>query len=403
MRVFNACVKILWNHKNAFFTHIIIFVGLLLGMIFINKEDIAYSFETEMPKYAFVVEDTGGPLTEGLAEILEQKGRKQEIGSSREDLMDAGFFGAVEGIFVIQKGYEEAFWNGEEEKLGFWQRPSSASGYYLESVAEQYLFLVRLNREMNEGLSEEEIVQRAVSAMKIETKVTMKQYEDSAVVSEKIHLAMRFMPYIFLMAEISCVTIIFLNFRRPEIRMRNLCSPMHPFSVAAQKILFTCAVAAVLWIVINGITVLVCLQEWRIIGGKIQGLLMFNSFLCMVQVIPIALLCGCMIRSMSSQPFISNSISLGMCFLSGVFVPLELLSEDFLRVGKFFPIYWYEENLKEIAALTGVSGKYMNSIWENFGVQAGFAVMLFLVYLLVSKYMDRDSQSYGVSQTEIEL
>ena len=37
-----------------------------------------------------------------------------------------------------------------------------------------------------------------------------------------------------------------------------------------------------------------------------------------------------------------NTISLGMCFLCEVFVPMELIGDNVKIVAQFLPAYWYE-------------------------------------------------------------
>ena len=403
MRVFSACMKMLRQHLDAFFINILIFALLLFCMVLMGDNSMYGSFDSEKPNYTLINRDEDGPLAEGLAEILAEYGTFVEMEDSKEAMMDAGFYGAVDGIFIIPEGFQEAFWNGEDVSLQYWQYPSSGSGYYLESLAEQYLYMAGMNRKLDEKITIEEAAAAAAVSAKKETAVSMRQYAEGTSVSEKIRLYERFMPYVLLYAGISCVGIVFLNFKRPEIRMRNLCSPTRSASVAVQKLLFTCVISVVIWIVMNVMGMLACIKEWRGLDLRIGGLFAVNSFAVLLVVISLSLLCSCAVRSASAQPFVANMVSLGMSFLSGVFVPLELLSDGILKVAKLLPLFWYEQNVVEIASLTGFGAKELAPVWKNMGMQLGFAAALFVIYLLVNKYMEQAAQSYGSVKTEIEM
>lgn len=403
MRVFDACIKMMKQHKGVFLTNILVLGLLLFFMVVMGDNSMYGHFNAKKPDYTLVNRDGDGPLAEGLAQVLERYGNYVEIADEKDALMDAGFYGEVDGIFIIPEGFQEAFWNGEDVSLEYWQYPSAGEGYYLESLVQQYFYMVKLNHTLDDTVTQEEVASAAAKSAAKEAEVTVRQYRDGSSVSEKIRLYERFIPYLLLFAEISCVSIIFLNFKRPEIRMRNLCSPKPPTSMALQKLLFTGIVAVIVWVVMNVLGSLACASEWKGLGWQINALFLANSFAVMLVSVSVALLCSCVVRSSSTQPFVANLVSLSMGFLGGAFVPLELLSDGILQVAKFIPIYWYEKNVYEIAGLTGFSAENLRGVWQNIAMQIGFAAALFVIYLLVNKYMEQAAESYGASKTEIEM
>lgn len=402
MRVFSACLKMMKYYKTTFVVYFMVFVALLLSMTLLGDTNTYGDFRENKPDYALIIRDEGGALEDGLKAVLDEYGTYVELEDSREVMMDAGFYEAVDGIFIVPEDFEGSFWKGEEQKLGLWQRPGTASGYYLQSVAEQYLSMMRLYRDGGSSMSREEISSAAVSSMEKETEVTMRRYLSSAAVSEKIKLFQQFLPYVLLLLCLSGVNIIFLNFKRPEIRMRNLCSPVRPFHMALQKLLYVCVVGAGCWILMNAVGGLVCFNEWDGIDWRLPALMILNSFFLLLVVISVSLLCSSFIQSTNAQSFVTNICSLAMSFLSGVFVPLEVLSPGMLYVARFIPIYWYEENLNKICGLTGFGAENLKPIWQGMALQAGFAAALFCVYLLVNKYKEQAAESYGAVRTEIE-
>ena len=72
---------------------------------------------------------------------------------------------------------------------------------------------------------------------------------------------------------------------------------------------------------------------------------------------------------------ISNLVVLGMCFLAGVFVPLEYLSDTLVKAAHFLPVYWYVEAVRRIDAMAEDSMSAVN-VLPDFGMQILFAVTL---------------------------
>ena len=402
MRVFSACLKMMKYYKTTFVIYFLVFVGLLLSMTLLGDTNMYGDFRENKPNYTLIARDEGGVLENGLREILDEYGTYVELEDSKEAMMDAGFYEAVDGIFIVPQGFEDDFWSGKEQKLGLWQRPGTASGYYLQSVAEQYLTMMRLYRDCGSGTDREEISSEAVASMKKETEVTMRRYLNGGMVSEKIKLFQRFLPYVLLLLCLSGVNIVFLNLKRPEIRMRNLCSPIRPFHMAFQKLLYVCVIGTGSWALMNVVGSLVCFKEWAGMDWRFPALMILNSIFLLLVVISISLLCSSFIQSSNAQNFVTNLCSLGLCFLSGVFVPLEVLSSGILHIAKFIPVYWYEDNLNKICGLTGFTTENLNPIWQGMALQAGFAAAIFCVYLLVNKYKEQAAEAYGAVRTEIE-
>ena len=111
MKVFSACLKIMKYHKSTFLTYLIIFTTMLLFVTKMIGETGTYTtFIKEKPEYAIINRDKDNTLTEGIMAVLEMQGTPVELEDSKEAMMDAGFYEAAEGIFIIPEGFTESFW-----------------------------------------------------------------------------------------------------------------------------------------------------------------------------------------------------------------------------------------------------------------------------------------------------
>lgn len=146
-----------------------------------------------------------------------------------------------------------------------------------------------------------------------------------------------------------------------------------------------------------------------IYGSRITGtdprillLLMGNTFVFTLVSLSLSMLASTFIRSANAQNAVANFLSLGLCFLGGVFVPLEMLGDTMLRVARFIPTYWYVTALDHIAGLTMFRWEDMQPIWQAYLLQLGFAVAITCVALAVGKLRSQPENSLAFTKTEIE-
>lgn len=395
-------MKMMKRHKSVFVTQFCILIGVLAAMTVLGGGDSYGNFKAEKVNYALINRDSDGPVIWGLEETLRNRGNEKKLADDKETLMDAGFYQAVDGIVIVPEGFEEAFESGREKALELWMG-KEGMGYYIQSVTEQYLSLVRMYRDSEASMTAEEMAEAAAASMKHEAEVSLRNYGDGETASERFLFFQRFLPYFLFQLCLACVNLVFLNFKKPEIRMRNLCSPNRPSYVAVQKLLYALTVGVAAWICVNGAGIIISRKEWGDFSWQGKALLWGNSFLVMLVAICVSLLCSCFVESVTTQNFVTNFVSLAICFLSGVFVPLELMSDSLKNAAQVLPVYWYEANVEKICRWNAEGAKIDGDIWLGLGIQGGFALALFCVYLVVNKYKEREAEAFGGIRTELEL
>jgi ABC-2 type transport system permease protein len=92
-----------------------------------------------------------------------------------------------------------------------------------------------------------------------------------------------------------------------------------------------------------------------------------------------------MVKSESSIPAVSNVLTLGLAFISGVFVPAELLGSLVLKVASFTPTYWYVAANNRIAALASFNYASLQPVFSAMLIQAGFALAFIAIALVLGK------------------
>ena len=158
--------------------------------------------------------------------------------------------------------------------------------------------------------------------------------------------------------------IFFLLFRKKI--SRNVCR-LHPFPFAGRT-LKDC---------------LPCLRS-EASGGLTYYLL--NTFVMMMVSLSLSYLLGLFVKSSNMLNGLSNIVSLGMCFLSGVFVPMSVMDKKVLKIAQFLPVYWYEDINETLARYHSVSGNIATDIWKSLGIEVMFALAFVAIILALSKY-----------------
>ena len=102
-------------------------------------------------------------------------------------------------------------------------------------------------------------------------------------------------------------------------------------------------------------------------------------------VLALAYLVGMLTNNTNALNGIVNTVSLGMCFLCGVFVPLDVLNKGVITVAQFLPVYWYEKANDTLAEFGNITGGVRTEVLQAVGIQLVFAAAILCIAMAVSK------------------
>ena len=401
MRVFSICLLIIKRRGLAFAIYICIFLALSVIMPLLSADEYSYDFSEIRPNFTIINRDEDTPLSDGLAAYLGERGNPVEFDDNKDALQDAAFFRASDYIAILPHGFNDAFWSGSPVAIETVSTPNSARGLYMDMLVNQYLNQVRMAGAISMA-SEDEIIRDVLGDLSLEAAVEVKRFGAGAPVDFVFHLYARFLCYTILVLIILCTGVLTTSFRRPDLRMRNLCSPMKPQSMSAQQILCGILFSFTAWLLLTAVGF--ALHPSQLIGvdTRIIGLILINSIAFTIVALSIASVISPFLTSPNSQNAASNFLALGLCFLGGVFVPLELFGDGMLIVSRFTPTYWYITALDRIAGLTSFDSDAIMSVWQAILTQLIFAAALFCVALVVGKQFAQSERFFKSVKTELE-
>ncbi|MCL1917111.1 MAG: ABC transporter permease [Peptococcaceae bacterium] len=401
MTVFKACFMIVKRHYAALALYFSIFMVLAVAMTALSADNFSTDFSATRPAFTLITRDGHTPLLAGLASYLREHGNEVVLDDRTEALQDASFYHATDYIAIVPQGFHDAFFDGEPLKIETVLTTESAKGYYADRLVTQYLNLARLYQAAGD-IDEETIISSVLKDLSIEAPVEKKHFGAGAPVNEGFQLYAQIVCYIIIVLIILCISNITSAFRRPDLRMRNLCAPTKPRSFSGQQILCGAVVSIAAWLLLMTIGFALYGSQLSGTDGRIIGLILLNTFIVTVVALSLASLASLFIRSPNSQSAAANLLALGLCFLGGVFVPLHMMGESILTVSKFTPTYWYSTALEHICTLTSFGGDVLAPVWQAMLMQLAFALAIFCVALVISKYQNQSERFFSSIQTELE-
>jgi len=400
MKVFNACIKIIRRNWPSFALYIIIFSALLVLFSTLSGQKKQLSFEAEKPKISIIQRDTDSALTDGLFRVLREKATEISLLDERDVLLDAVFFGEVDYILIIPEGFSESFLNGKDSTLEKLLPLGATDVFLLDSYIDQYMKTYRLYQEAFPSMEAKTISDKAFAQVTISAEVELKSFSNSGPFPTGLHVSFSTLLYPILAVCILLISNIFMSFEKPELRMRNLASPISLKSQNLQKVFASLLLCLSLLVILLILIFCVNADAIRTLDIRITGLLILNSFLILLVAVSISFLAGFFIKSSNVQSAVGNIVSLGMSFICGAFVPLELLEENVKNIARFLPGYWYIITIDNLRDLTHITAENLRPIWTAMLIQFGFAIAITAIALALSKAMQQSESAYGRTMTQ---
>lgn len=403
MKVFNACCKVLKRHMNAALIYVAIFLGIAVLMTTMSYQQQTDSYSGTKTTFAIINRDKeSSVLIQGLTAYLAEKTDMVDLPDEKKAMQDALFYHAADYILIIPEGFADGMMNGRDVKLEKVTVPASSTAYYTDSLVDQYLNLVKMYRTAAPQMDETRMVSAVADDLSKQAPVEKIQYGGTQSVDERLQVYFRMMSYILMVLIILSISTVTMAFNRPEVRMRNLCSPLKLLSINAQLVLSNTMVAVICWAVLVGMGFIIFGQNTLQMDPRVLALLLLNSFVFMLVVMGMAFLASQFISNLNVQNAVANFIGLGLSFLGGAFVPIELLGSEMLAVARFTPNYWFISTVDNLFGMTAFTPEKMNEVWVGMLMQIGFAVAFLSVALLVSKTKRQSNNGFGRTATELE-
>ncbi len=360
MTVFKYYLKSFSKMKFTFILWIGFFVILLLfnGGVPTNKNSEFKRNNIEIAVSKTIINDKALALSKAFADNI-------TINSIKNDE-----FSAKESVFL--EGVSLAIIKDEQSgKIFCYKNPKSSYSYILTSKLKTYLDFLELSEK--DGKTNPKL---AGDIAKITITPTMINSTTENGYKEKwYNFTFRFLAYALMAVIMSIIGVSIISFKKDDINNRIKIASTSISNISLQTIL-----AQLIGVfIITGLILTIIFAIGQSANINYSAYILNTSALSLSSLGLISLF-----ASINTHKKFINSISstlpLILAFISGVFVPIELLPKIATTISRFFPVFYYEKAVE--LATKGFSKEFLIYI----AIQIMFGICFFLAGIVINRY-----------------
>lgn len=385
MQVFRTYFKILNHYKGIIIMYFVIFLVVALVMSHNNggvgnsSSNQAEELEGEKLNIAILDQDQK-TLGKALTTYFESTHNLKQLEYDEEEILNELYWRSVDYVLIIPKGFEESLCSdtSKEMELQSMKVPGSFSSIYVE--AEVDFYTSKLIGLLAAGYSLEEAEAVLMDLQEEKTQIKVASFVN-AQHNDVTTAFFMYVPYLFISLGTIGVGMVLLRFNQREVKARTECGALpikkRIAGLAAAIVTFGFILLAAV-LVVAGI-----LSKGNIYTDVRFPYILLNMFMFLLFSLSFGFLTGSIAKNNEMVNGIVNVASLALCFLGGVFVPMEFFSDGVARVARFLPTYWYVVTNTSISELKVVSPKFMEQILPQIGLVACYALAIFAVTVVI--------------------
>ncbi len=369
---------------------VILYFAIFLTISFIIQKSSnpteTTSFSQERLNIA-VIDRDGGKLAEGLTKYLGKFHNIKDIPDDQSILQDRLFYREIYYVVTIPKNFEYLCLE-QGKKLPVTKVPGSTSGYYVDQQIQ--IFLTDVNIMVKSGFSLSDAVQKVQKNVSQKADVSLLDTNNANGETPDYAYMFQYMPYILLSILCYVLSFIMLSFMQPDMKKRMLCSAVSSRHQNLQLVLGFAVIGIGTWIICTLMPIFMYKREF-LESANFHYYLM-NSFCIMLVSLALAFLISMLVHHEDLISAVVNVITLGMSFICGVFVTLDIMNKTIKTLAHFLPVYWYEINNSLLSRNESLSPVQLSSLWKGYGMQLLFAITFLSVALIISKLKRQTEQ-----------
>jgi ABC-2 type transport system permease protein len=380
MQVFKAYFGIIRKNMGQMMIYLGIFLGLSVAFASLGVGNVVEEFAESRPRIALFDEDDS-VLSRGFVAYLEGETELVAIPDEENALRDALFFRDVVFILRIPAGFAEDLSSGRSPTLERRVVEDSIYGALVDRMVNRYFLSAEAYRTFLPEMTDAVLVDSIAEDLAKESSVRVVDTPGEAPsrLSASVYYFNYFAYSLFAILLLGICSFL-LTFNDPDLKRRNDASPMRALSMNLQLIAGNSLFAVVVWAILFSVSFLLFGRDLMDPIALYYGV---NTLTYTLVCVSISFAVGSIIRSRGAQAAVVNILALGLSFLTGVFVPQEMLSASVLRIGSFTPTYWFVRANRLIIAQGAGPELFSGAITRELIMQGVFIVALFTVAILI--------------------
>lgn len=379
MRVFRGYIRLIWRNRKLMLMYLVIFFAIFLMIAKLNESKVETSYTEEKINMAVINKDHS-VLGEGIEDYLRQTQNVIDIGESKGEMQTALFYRKVMYIVTIPEHFQEDFLK-DDAVLKVTGIQDAEEGVYADTQIETFLNTIRVY--LKSGYSMEESIEHAREQSRKTAQVLMMDLNGNGGRTENYVYLFQYYPYLIVAVLGYSISVVLMHFRKKEIRQRMACSEISSVRQNLEGVSAFILTGMVIWLIVMAAVLFFYGKRFLLSPNK--GYYILNTLALLIAALAIAFLLGMLVKNNNMLTGAINTISLGMCFLCGVFVPMELIGDNVKKVAQFLPVYWYETANQLLGTHASLTAAMRTTLWKSYLIQLVFAAACISVALVVGK------------------
>ncbi|MBR0164613.1 MAG: ABC transporter permease [Lachnospiraceae bacterium] len=382
MTVFHLYLAMIRKNAGYMLMYFAIFMTISV-MITRSQGDVVRQMFAKSAVGIAVTDRDESVISKGLIDFLAQENEIIPSDGNETELTRKLYYREAVYVLTIPEGFGESLTDtSSEPQLEVVKLPGNAAGYYLDADIEQ--FLSRVGTYLAAGYEEKEAVEKVLALKGSESEVRIAEGAYDYDHMPEYAYTFNYYPYLYLAVLIFSVSFVLKAFREKQVADRLKACPIPERTQALQGLVAFCLVFVVFWVL--SILILLAADGTDFFFSPHRGWFLLNSFLFLMVAASIAFFIGNIAKSEIAITALTNVISLGMCFLGGVFVSLDVLNENVQRFSRFLPVWWYVRVCNMLGMRQGgLNTADLSLIRQSFLIQGAFAAALLMLTLYIIK------------------
>ncbi len=381
MTVFKGYMRVMKHNRGLILLYLAVFTGITMLFQRMAGNNPVTSYRAQSVRIAIVDED-GESLAGELKEYLGQCHQVSVMENDRARMQEDLFYRDVEYIIHIPEHFFETC-IVEGRKLQVTKVPGSYTAFYVDQQISSFLNHAKVYYAA--GFTQEETAAALSEAEPVKVELM-----DSGRILEEMPdygFYFQYLPYLFLSVLCYVMGNVIAAFGKGDLPKRMRASAVSARRQSLEGLLASAAMAMGLWAV--AVTGAFLFYGKRLVESGGLPFYLLNSFMLVLVALSISYLVGTLVHGKNQVNTLNgvvNVLSLGMCFLCGVFVSLDVMSKGVKTVAQFLPVYWYEVVNELVVEFGSVTGEAQRTVFLGIVMQAVFAAALVCVTLVAAKW-----------------
>lgn len=378
MTVYKGYMKILKKNLGLVVLYLVIFFSIAMVLQAAARKEHLEDFQKASVDIAITDQDNS-ILSHALTDYLKTIHNVSEISSDPSVMQEELFYRNAEYIVQIPENFYQTC-IVEGNPISVTKVPGSYTSFYVDQQINAWLNNVRTY--IASGFSQDE----AAKAVLEQPSSRVSMYQDTENTSETPAYTyyFRYVPYLFLAVLCYSMGYILLAFQKEDIQKRMQASAISIRRQNMEGLLAMFTIGIGLWLV--AVIGAIVMYQKALLNSGVLIYYLLNTFVMMTVALSLSYLLGLFIKNSNMLNGLSNIVSLGMCFLSGVFVPMSIMDKKVLKIAQFLPVYWYENINETLSRYHSLSDHIATDIWKSLGIEIMFTLAFVSIILAISKY-----------------